>query len=138
MPEFRASLNVSSDDVDPDEITRRIRLNADHSVRRGDVPRPGVLPRRFHLWAKKITADSADPRFEDLETVLLSLGDELSAALGRLAEDDLTASVWLTIVQDVDDAEDHWHTGIVISDRLVRWLATAHASINIDQYFGWE
>lgn len=138
MPGFRASINVSSDDVDSDEITRRIGLEPDRSVRRGDVPRPGAVPRPFHLWVKKITSDSADPRFEDLETVLLAMGDWLPTALGRLAEEDPTAAVFLTIVQEVEDAEDHWHTGIVISDRLVHWLATAHASIGIDQYFGWE
>lgn len=138
MPGFRASINVSSDDVDPGEISRRIGMEPDRSVRRGDIPHPGVVPRPFHLWGKMITADSADPRFEDLETSLLAMGDELPAALGRLADEDPTAAIFLTIVQEVEDAEDHWHTGIVISDQLVRWLAVARASIDIDQYFGWE
>lgn len=137
MSEFRASIGISSEELDPDEITRRTGLTPDRTGRRGEPPRPGVRARPFHLWVKKIVAESSTPRVEDLEKALLAWGEDTAGVLGRLAGSS-DATIWLTIVQEVDDPEDSWYRGIPLSAELIRWLATARASVGIDQYFEWN
>jgi hypothetical protein len=132
---FKTSLVVESQQLSPEEIAKQIGVEADRVTHLG-VPRNShASPARFNAWIKNVTtANSDSPRTEDIYAVLESWGADLPVKLGRLAKAS-DASVALSIVQDVDDLSDTLQVGIHFDAATVKWLSTACAVIDIDQYF---
>ncbi|MFE2143205.1 DUF4279 domain-containing protein [Streptomyces sp. NPDC059456] len=101
----------------------------DESTSIGSRRRPQSPPRLHSTWIRH--AGHARP--EELEPVILAWGQDFAESLGRLAASGDTA-VCLEIVQEITDPDDPGQKGIALSPALLSWLATSHASLDIDQY----
>ncbi|PJI85725.1 hypothetical protein CLV34_2916 [Luteimicrobium subarcticum] len=80
-----------------------------------------------------MTAPVEDARPEDFEPVILAWGPEFARALGSLVTAG-DAFVALELVQEIRDLDSSREKGIFLSPELLAWLATSHASLDIDQY----
>ncbi|WP_073919929.1 DUF4279 domain-containing protein [Streptomyces sp. CB00455] len=129
MSAFRMYLRVVSETLQPEEISERLGAEPDETTAIGSRRRPQSPPRSHSTWIRH--AGRARP--EDLEPVILAWGPDLAASLGRLALSG-EAAVCLEIVQEIRDPDDPQQTGIALSPALLSWLATSHASLDIDQY----
>ncbi|WP_084628413.1 DUF4279 domain-containing protein [Amycolatopsis nigrescens] len=132
---FRVYLGVSSSTLQPEKITRRLRVSPDSFKRLGERLPPGGpdAPLRGHTdWVKEVFEVTDSARFEEVGRVVVGWGMPLAEELGRLAVDD--ADVSLNIVQKITDIEDPLEKGVWLSADLVRWLGVAKAAISIDQY----
>lgn len=133
MSAFRVSLRVLSTRLPPEEITRRLGAEPDDAYAAGSRRRPQTPPRDHSSWVRRAAAPATPGRLEDVEPVVLGWGTEFARAVGALVgSGDATAT--LDIVQDIEDLDDPQAKGIFLGEELIAWLATARASIDVDQY----
>ncbi|WP_100350997.1 DUF4279 domain-containing protein [Luteimicrobium subarcticum] len=133
MSAFRSYLRVVSSTLDPDDISDRLASPPDEATARGSRKRPELPPRTTTTWTRNVTAPVEDARPEDFEPVILAWGPEFARALGSLVTAG-DAFVALELVQEIRDLDSSREKGIFLSPELLAWLATSHASLDIDQY----
>ncbi|MFF9087522.1 DUF4279 domain-containing protein [Streptomyces sp. NPDC014991] len=133
MSAFRMYLRVVSESLQPQEISARLGTGPDESTAIGSRRRPQSPPRPHATWIRHAAAAGGSARPEDLEPVVLGWGPEFAAALGRLARSG-DADVSLVLVQEITDPDDPQQKGVFLRADLLAWLATAGASLDIDQY----
>ncbi|MFC8591696.1 DUF4279 domain-containing protein [Streptomyces atroolivaceus] len=126
-------LRVVSRSLQPQDISRRLDAEPDESMPVGWRRHPQARPRSHATWIRHARTAEDDARPEDLEPVVVGWGLDLAEALGRLAASG-EADVYLEIVQEVNDIEDPQQRGIFLGPDLMAWLATAGATLDIDQY----
>ncbi|TWE19442.1 uncharacterized protein DUF4279 [Kitasatospora atroaurantiaca] len=126
-------VRVVSSSLQPSDITARLNAEPDESSAIGSRRRPELPPRGHTSWIRRAVAPEAGARPEDLEPSVLAWGTEFAAALGALAESG-AADVSLVIVQRIQDPDGTAEKGIFLGAELIRWLATAGASLDVDQY----
>ncbi|MFC9972692.1 DUF4279 domain-containing protein [Spirillospora sp. NPDC127200] len=126
-------LRLVSETLPVAEISERLGADPDQAWERGSRRRPEAPPRDHTLWARHAEVPESDPRPEHLEPVVLGWGGDFARAVGELvAAGDAAAS--LEIVQEIRDIDDHLAKGIFLRPEMLEWLATARASLDIDQY----
>jgi len=129
-----ASLDVSSLSVTPTEVTSILRLEPDAVVFMGMPSRLAGHSYPRNLWRKSLViADNLHAGTEGISQALVALGTELAERLAILSGQG--ASIALDLVQKVVGETDTQSTGILLSVDAMKWLATAHAELSIDQYF---
>ncbi|WP_405805991.1 DUF4279 domain-containing protein [Streptomyces sp. NBC_00210] len=132
MSVFRMYVRVVSGTLTPEDITERLGVRPDEAHAVGSRRRPEHPPRAFTSWIRHAEAPVPEARPEDLEPVVLGWGPGFATALGELAGNG--AEVSLVIVQRIEDIESTAAKGIFLGPRLIEWLSSAHASLDIDQY----
>lgn len=133
MKAFEVYLRVASTTLLPAEISARVGVPADEAIPIGTLRRPHAPAYRHSVW-KRRAVGSGDGRPEDFEASVVAWGMEFAAKVGSLVAAG-EAEVSLMIVQRVDDLGDPLQKGIFLSPELVQWMATAGASLDVDQYF---
>ncbi|MCX5340793.1 DUF4279 domain-containing protein [Streptomyces atratus] len=126
-------VRVISKTLQPGEIDVRLGVCADESYALGSRKHPQSRPFGHTGWKRHAVAPEPGARPEDLEPIALGWGEQFARSLGALT-DSGDAEVALVLVQSVEDLDDEMSKGIVLSARLVAWLAIARAYVDIDQY----
>ncbi|MEV6282621.1 DUF4279 domain-containing protein [Kribbella sp. NPDC051770] len=132
MRAFEVYLRVASTSLLPEEITGRVGVPADEVVAKGTQRRPHAPAYRHSVW-KRRAVSTGDGRAEDFEDSILGWGLDFAEAVGSLVAAG-QAEAFLVIVQRIDDLDDPLEKGIFLSPELIRWMAAARASLDIDQY----
>lgn len=129
---FEVYLRVASTALLPEEISDRLGVPADEAIPVGTRRRPHAPPYRYSVWKRRAVA-TGDGRPEDFEASILGWGLEFAEKVGSLVTAG-EAEVFLVIVQRIDDLGDPMQKGIYLSPELIHWMATARASLDVDQY----
>jgi hypothetical protein len=130
---FRCYLRVVSSDLQPEEISARLGTAPDEATSIGSRRRAESPPRLHATWIRRAETADLDARPEDLEPVIIGWGLDFARALGALVRSS-DAVVSLEIVQRIRDLDSGREKGIFLGPDLIAWLATARASLDIDQY----
>lgn len=126
MKRIHVTLRVHGPELDPDEVTKLLRIAPRESWRRGEKPTPRSAPAKFGMW--RIDVDEQDPpHFEGVALKLLEkLTPDLTVwhQLAERYEIDLSCGLWL----------DGWNDMFSIEDKLVQALADRRLAIVFDIY----
>lgn len=133
MSAFRIYLRVVSSTLQPSEISTKLGLEPDESTSIGSRRRPESPPRQHATWIRRVEVDRDQARPEDLEPVILEWGLDFARSLGKLVES-TDCFVSLEIVQQIRNLDEEKEKGIFLGGELIAWMATARASLDIDQY----
>lgn len=130
---LKAYLRVSSHVHDPEYLTRMLSLEADVTRRRGERVAENRPPSVINEWRRLVSAGNSVDRFEEIAERVQSWGLEFAQRLGELARGG-QVGIELSVIQEIRDPDDAGAKGIHFDAGLIAWLATASASVDIDQY----
>jgi hypothetical protein len=124
----RARLTVISDELPPEELTRRVGIDPDRSWRRGDRTE-ARRPQPHHGW--ELTSRLSEDRpVEDHLADLLERTAPVAKAVAAIARDPAVASVRLMLSR----TGDNWNPGLSISPDAIRKLDDLGLALDIDIY----
>jgi hypothetical protein len=130
---FRVYLRVVSSVLQPAEISAKLGSAPDEAMSIGSRRHPESPPRQHTTWIRRAEGGSAEARPEDVEPVILGWGLDFARSLGELVESS-DCVVSLEIVQEVRNLDSAKEKGIFLGAELIAWMATARASLDVDQY----
>jgi hypothetical protein len=124
----RARLTVLSDDLHPEELTRRMGIDPDRSWRKGDLTR-ARRPQPHHGW--ELTSRLSDDRpVEDHLADVLERTAPIAGSVAAMARDPAVHSVRLMLSR----SGDNWNPGLTISPEAIRQLDGLGIGVDIDIY----
>lgn len=132
---INVTLGVESHTWSPEDIERALGRRADDTRTKGKPHPPFKRPSRFSGWYLDVPVEVDHPGDGEsgISASIVALGEELAQKLSALPTSDCTIS--LSIVQKVFGENDTLALGIHFRTDAMRWLVTARADIDLDQYF---
>ena len=134
---IKLTLGVDSFTWSPDEIGRALGREPDRRRTKGEpFPYPPFTRKhRSSGWYLDVPVEVEYPGDGEsgISASIVALGEELAQKLSALPQDECTVS--LSIVQKVFGENDSLALGIHLRVDAMQWLVTAHADIDLDQYF---
>lgn len=126
-------IRVVGTSVPPDEVSQVLGRVADESWVMGEPRRQADGHYTFHCWVMHLGGSTEDENYADRFSESVSeLGSDLAARFACLVDRDM--GVVLEYVQRVAGENDHLAVGLSLLPEAIQWLATAKASLDIDQY----
>lgn len=130
LKESRAGLRVFGDELDPDEITRRLGANPTKAFRKGDLElvRHDGRPRYAHTGRWHLDAARRFP--EDLNAQIMEILDQVTddlevwRELGEKYRIDMFCGVWMGLYND----------GLPLSHEVLLALGQRRILLDIDIY----
>lgn len=134
---IRAEISVSSEHISVASVIERLGALPDRVRNASDPPMFGsATTKRVNVWVQDLKVEAAHfGGDEGVSRHIEALGSPLAARLRGLANDGCT--VTLGIVQEIEDPDrDRLSMGLHFTQGALGWLASAGATVDIDQYFG--
>jgi hypothetical protein len=134
MPWFAMGIEITADDLDPDQITAHLGVRPTVQHRRGEVvlgkdgtPRP---PRKFGRWAVRIESTESD-EWDANEAAKL-----LIAKFAASPSDWCGISERATLRLKLALFFENFNQGFSLEPAVMRWLADRNVTLDIDIYEG--
>lgn len=135
MVMMTAALVVQSRNLSLDEISESMGRPPDFGYERGSLSPLGKVPREATSWSLELTWPSeVHSGTEGLAMAIESLGLPVAERAARLAA--RGCEIVLSVCQEL--ADDPASVGLHLPPSAISWIATAGASVDIDQYVDTE
>jgi len=129
-----AYVAVKSQTLAPEEVTALLRLKPDEQWHSGDVSARTGHTYSFHNWRIYLAVpEGVHAGTDGLSAALEGLGSDAAKRFGEVAR--AGGEVVCQFVQNVHGDDDHWATGIHLTNAALDWLSAAGAQFDVDQYF---
>ena len=127
---YQVSLRLFSDDVDPDEVTVALDLEASYSARTGEHIRqnPRYAVHRTNIWTHSVTEDSTVPFPEQIGSLLDHLEQRRDALAALLDRPDVEAELFLGF------SSGNGQGGACFSAEQLSRVASLGLALNLDLY----